>query len=117
MIGLIGLIELIGGINLINQSTPSPGDGGDDHEGVVFGDGRFYPVAVANVFLVEVDIDEAAKLAVIIKMLAQVRVLASQVVERFANGGTGDRYLTVPTGIRPEWGWNTEIWHLFSPLV
>src|ERR1035437_4085349 len=72
-------------------SVRPSGDGGDQRERVGVGGRGGVLAEVADVFVVEVDVDEAAQFAFIVEdLLAQIGVLGGERGEYFAHGGAGD---------------------------
>ena len=73
-------------------------------------------VEVADVFVVDIHVDEAAQLAFVVEQVAaQVGVLGGQLVERFAHGGGIDFDGIVATGVLAQRGGNENLSHYFSP--
>ena len=89
------------------REAPSPGwlvpagDGGDDGKLVAFlRRGSILSGEVADVVVVEVDVDEGAQLAVAgVEVLAERGVGAGELFQRFADGGAGDADGGLPTGV------------------
>src|ERR1035437_8277125 len=72
-------------------SVRPSGDGGDQRERVGVGRRGGVLAEVADVFVVEVDVDEASQFAFIVEdLLAQIGVLGDERGEHFAHGGAGD---------------------------
>src|SRR5580698_8944289 len=71
------------------HAAASAGYRGDDGEGVGFLDRRLFALRqVANVFVVEVQVDEGAQLPVgRVEMLQEVGVIRGERGERFGDGG------------------------------
>ncbi len=70
---------------------------------------------VADVLLIDVNIDEAAQMAVVSKkMTAQVGELRGQVAECFLDRRAVHLHSVLFPGIRPEGGWDNHFgWHSF----
>src|ERR1700722_15444307 len=88
-------------------SNGAAGDGGDDADGVaVFGGSGLFGEAT-NVFVVDVDIDEAAKFAVLREeVLLQIAELRCESAECFADGAGADFGRVALAGVNPERRWN-----------
>src|SRR5579871_1697549 len=87
--------------------SATAGDGGDDADGVaVFGGSGLFG-EVANVFVVDVDIDEAAQLSIFgEEVLAQIAELRCESAEGFANGAGADFGGVTLARVDPERRWN-----------
>src|ERR1700761_1136569 len=83
------------------------GDGGHDADGVaVFGGSGVFR-EVADVFVVEVDIDEAAEFSIFSEeVFAQIAELRCEAAECFADGSSADFGGVALAGVNPERGWN-----------
>src|SRR5215472_16749619 len=96
--GLTGLGE---------PTTTAAGDGGNDADGVAIFGGSVFFREIANVFVVDVDIDEAAQPAVLgEQVLAKVGVLRGEMAERFADGASAELGRVPLARVRAERGWN-----------
>src|ERR1700729_1161120 len=82
--------------------TTAAGDGGDDGEFIGVGDGGvFFGGEVADVVVVEVDVDEGAEFALgVEEVLAKFRVGGGELGEHRADGraGDGDGFFAVGVG-------------------
>ena len=76
-------------------------DGGDDGQHVAVLDRRLQVVEIADVFVVEVDVDEAAHLAVVEDSADDVRELAAERVEHLLNGGARQIDVRLAVGVLP----------------
>jgi hypothetical protein len=64
------------------------GDGGDEEDAVAFFDGAGFAAKEANVFFVEIDVEELADLAAVIADVArEIREARSELRENFGDGG------------------------------
>src|SRR5262249_32665109 len=98
-------------------SRTSAGDGGDDAHDVAVLRRRVLSLQITNVFVVDVDVDEAAQLAVFREqVLAQIGKFLSQATESLTNSRGADfRRVTLP-GIDAKRSWNHDFyWHFWSP--
>src|SRR5207248_6257326 len=67
------------------------GDGGDDRDAVALAERRVFFLHVANVFFVDVDVDEGPQLALVgVEMAAQLAVLFGQVGQGLGDGFSVD---------------------------
>src|SRR5579863_866264 len=87
--------------------SATAGDGGDDADGVaVFGGSSLFR-EVTDVFVVDVDIDEAAQLSIFgEEVLAQIAELRCESAEGFANGAGADFGGVALARVNPERRWN-----------
>ena len=66
---------------------------------------------VADVFVVQVDVDEAAQLAFVVEeLLAQVGELRGQRAQHFADGGAGDAPRCPACRRTGAGAWESELW-------
>src|SRR5579871_2308648 len=87
--------------------SAAAGDGGDDADGVAVFGGSGFLREVANVFVVDVDIDEAAELTVFSEeVLLQIAKLRCESAQCFADGRGADFGGVALAGVDPERGWN-----------
>src|SRR6516165_4732987 len=77
------------------------GHGGDDRQLVAVLDRRGEIIEIANVLIVEEDVDEAADLAVVEDALGQGGVFRPQRVQRRLHGGPVDLHGRLPLGVLP----------------
>src|ERR1700743_981920 len=79
------------------------GDGGDDADGVAVFGGSCFLVEVTDVFVVDVDIDEAAQLAVFgEEVLLQIAELRCESAQCFADGAGANFGGVALAGVNPE---------------
>src|SRR5262249_5676877 len=83
-----------------------PGHRGDDGQLVAVLDRRGEVVEVTDVLVVEVDVDEAAPLAVVKKALDDAGALLAEVVEGGLHGAAADIDDRLAIGVLPHWGGN-----------
>src|SRR5262245_3641336 len=76
-------------------------DGGDDGQRVAVLDGGLEGVEVADVLVVEVDVDEALELALVEEPVDDAGALPAQVVEDGLHGGPGGLDLRLVAGVLP----------------
>jgi hypothetical protein len=91
--------------------TVSPaGDGGDNGELVSGGDGRcFFGGKVTKILVVEINVDEGAKLALVVEeLLLKLGVLGGEVGEDFGDSiaGNSDRLSSCCKGTERRWDVN-----------
>src|ERR1700753_42850 len=83
------------------------GDGGDDADGIAVFGGRGFFGEVADVFVVDVDIDEAAQFGVFGgEVVFQVTEMRCESAQCFAYGVRGDFSGVTLAGVNPERGWD-----------
>src|SRR5688500_13020316 len=77
------------------------GHGGDDGQLVAVLDGRAQAVQVADVLVVEVDVDEAAQLPLVEQPFGDARELPAEVVKHRLHGGPCRLHLRLAAGVLP----------------
>src|SRR5438552_967646 len=87
-----------------SSAISASGDGGDDAQLVAVLDCRGEVVEVADVFVIEVDVDEAADLAVVKDARADAGVLLAQIVEGGLHRGTGNLHDGLAVRMLPHGG-------------
>src|SRR5580698_9079719 len=102
----IGLAALVG----------TAGDGGDQEDTVAFFEGAGFAAQEADVFFVEVDVEELADLAgLVADMFAQVGEAGGEFVQRGGDGGSGGVDLGCAVGEAAECGGDFDCYaHHFS---
>jgi len=89
------------------------GDGGNQRDGIaIFGGGGIL-AQVADVLVVEIDVDEAAYLAFVVEdLLAQVGEVGGERVQHFTHGGAGNGDGILAPGELPQRGRNQNSDHI-----
>src|SRR6516164_7877341 len=89
------------------------GHGGNDAQLVAFLDRRLQVVQVADVFIVEIDIDEATNLAVVEDAASDRRMLGAKAVEGLLHARSGDLDDGLAIGMLTHRGGDVDFdWHL-----
>jgi hypothetical protein len=93
------------------DAVRTAGDGGDDGELVICGNGsRFFFRKIAEVFVVEVDVDEGAELAIVAEeLLLQRGVLGGEVGKDLSDCRTGNGYRLSSGGKGAERRWDVNV--------
>jgi hypothetical protein len=86
-------------------------DGGNDAQFVPCGDRGCEVVEVADVLVVEVDVDESAELCTFEDTLLQLRELRPEVTEDLADRGTLGFDHILAAGVRAERGGDSDLRH------
>src|SRR4051794_11772101 len=105
--GMIGKTAAPSGTSCGRDSSPAistSGDGGDDAQFVAVLERRLQVVEVADVLVVEVDVDEAAHLAVLEQPAGDAGVLGAEVVEHLPDAGALDLDDRLVFGVLPHRG-------------
>src|SRR5579864_8572470 len=85
------------------SSFSAAGDGGHDADRVALLHGSFFSLQIANVLIVDVDVDEAAQAAIVgVQMLLQVAELRRERIQCVADGAGFEIDALVLTGELPE---------------
>src|SRR5262245_81750 len=85
----------------VGQRWGSPGDRGNDRQGVPLGNRRRALLEVPHVLVVAIDVDERAQPPrVVVEVLAQPAVARNEAVERVADGAAGDLDARGPIRVR-----------------
>src|ERR1035437_679998 len=98
---------------VFRERRGAAGDGGDQRDGVAILGGGGVLAQVANVLVVEIDVDEAAYLAFVVEdLFAQVGVVRGERVQHFADGGAGDGDGVLAPGELAQGGRNQNSGHI-----
>src|SRR6266404_1209832 len=85
----------------------SAGDGGDEEDAVAFLEGAGFAAEKADVFFVEVDVEELADLALIVADVApEIGIARGELVEGFGDGGRATVYFRRAARETTEGCWN-----------
>src|SRR5712692_978093 len=84
----------------------APGHGGNDAQLVAVVDRRGQVIKIADVLVVQIDVDEAANLPILENPLRDALELLSQVIQGCLNGSAAHFHHRLPLGVLPHRGRN-----------
>jgi hypothetical protein len=93
------------------DAVGSASDGGDDGQLVGCSDGSsFFFRQITEIFVIEINVDERAKLAVVAeKLLSELGILRGELVEDLGDGTAGDGDRLSSSGVGPERSWDVDV--------
>src|SRR5467141_2200299 len=97
----------------------SAGDGGDEEDAVAFLESAGFAAQEADVFFIEVDVEELADLALVVAdMAAEIGEAGGELVEGFGDGRRATVYFWRAAGEAAEGCWDFDgHWHFYFSLV
>src|SRR5262245_52670718 len=99
--GIIGKTAAPSGTCAWSAAISASGHGGDDADLVAVLDGRLQAVEIADVFVIDIDIDEAAHLAILEDAADDAGVFLAQIVEQALDRGAAGFDNSLVLGVLP----------------